>query len=330
MRGLCFLAVALIVSLLPSMSTGQMHSLTVGYASITVSQTLLHVVKDAGIFARYGLKITPVLLGGGTRAAMSLVAGDVKILFMGAPAIVNPIAQGMDAVIVAGITNRLDFAFITYPEIKKPEDLKGQTIASGPFGSTADFYVRYLLGKWNLDPKKDVTVLQIGIQPLRFAALRSGQVKGTIIQPPNTLLARKIGFHELVRADEVDFPFQVAAVVSTRSFIKSHKGIVKDFMKALVEGIHYYKHNPGPSMGTIARHMKLDDIQLAEEAYRFYSKAVPSVPYPTIAGLRTVLDEMGRKDLQVRKLKAEDLVDVDILRELEREGFVDKLYGGKR
>ena len=83
-------------------------------------------------------------------------------------------------------------------------------------------------------------------------------------------------------------------------------------------------------MGTIARHMKLDDIQLAEEAYRFYSKAVPSVPYPTIAGLRTVLDEMGRKDLQVRKLKAEDLVDVDILRELEREGFVDKLYGGKR
>ena len=80
----------------------------------------------------------------------------------------------------------------------------------------------------------------------------------------------------------------------------------------------------------IARHLQLDDIELAEEAYNFYSKLTPSIPYPTLAGMQTILDEMANKNPEVKKLKAEGLLDVTILSELEREGFVDRLYGRKR
>ncbi|HEY7319696.1 MAG TPA: hypothetical protein VIE89_19175, partial [Candidatus Binatia bacterium] len=43
-------------------------------------------------------------------------------------------------------------------------------------------------------------------------------------------------------------------------------------------------------------------------------------PYPTQAGIQTVLDEIG-KEAKGRTFKFEDFVDMRLLRELEKEGF---------
>jgi hypothetical protein len=43
-------------------------------------------------------------------------------------------------------------------------------------------------------------------------------------------------------------------------------------------------------------------------------------PYPTAAGIQTVLDEIG-KEAKGKTLKFEDFVDMRVLRELEKEGF---------
>lgn len=320
------LALLLIFLSSPSLSFTQIQPLTVGYASLTGPPAILHVIKEANIFRKYGLDVRPVLIAGGSRAVMALIAGDFKVLFTSAAAIVNPVARGADIVIIAGIANKLDYSFFASPEMKVPMDLKGQTIAISQPGTSGDFFARYLLVRWGLTPDRDVAMLPIGTQPDRFRALQTGRVKATMLQVPNTAIARKMGFAELARADEVDLEYQGSVVTSTRFFLSAHADVTRRFMKALVEGIHYYKGNRQPALTSISKFLRLPDAELAAEVYNLYSKLVSPLPYPTLKGIQTILEEGGKKDAAVAQLKTESLIDARILDEIANEGFVSRLY----
>jgi hypothetical protein len=51
-------------------------------------------------------------------------------------------------------------------------------------------------------------------------------------------------------------------------------------------------------------------------------KFLLSYPVPTVAGMKTVLDDLGSKNPKVRELKPEDLIDTRFLKELKDSGFV--------
>lgn len=314
---------------LPSPSFSQIQPLVVGHSAISGPQAYLYVIKDSSIFRKYGLEVTLVAIPGGARSVQTLIAGDIQFLSTGAASIFNAAARGVDAVIVAGLVNRFDFTFVASAEIKDVRQLRGYPIAIQQFGDATDFYVQYLLRKWDLNPNKDVTLLQIGAQPARFSALQSGRVKATIIQVPNTLIARKMGFTELVNPDDLKLAWQGAVLTSTRRFLENHLDVTKRFMKALVEGIHYYKTNRQAAVKSVGRFLKLEDIKLAEEVYDFYSNELSPIPYPTEEGLQTMLRELGKKDPHLGKLKVESLVDMRVLQGLETEGFGERLYGKK-
>jgi NitT/TauT family transport system substrate-binding protein len=225
------------------------------------------------------------------------------------------------------LVNKVDYGFFSSPDIKVPTDLKGGTIAITTFGDTSDFLTRYFLRRWGLNPDKDVTLLQTGPQPERFAALRFGRVKGTILQVPNTLIARRMGFTELLKSEDLNLDYQGTVVTTTRSFLRMHSSVAKLFMKALVEGIYFYKKNRSRALNTISKFLKTEDVELTEESYRFYSSAVSPLPYPTLAGIQTILDDRKRTDTAIAKLQPSSLVDIGILQEIEREGFANQLYG---
>src|SRR5260370_30785164 len=55
-----------------------------------------------------------------------------------------------------------------------PAYFKGKAIAVGPYGGTPNSIMRYLLGKWQLDAKRDVTLLEVANSAVP-AAVRAGQ-----------------------------------------------------------------------------------------------------------------------------------------------------------
>ena len=72
-------------------------------------------------------------------------------------------------------------------------------------GDYTDFRARKVLKILNLEPQKDVFLLQIGGQTARFAALRSGQVQSVFVAPPLTLVAKRAGFRILVELADLGF-----------------------------------------------------------------------------------------------------------------------------
>jgi NitT/TauT family transport system substrate-binding protein len=311
---------------LPGATQEKPIRVNIGYSSISGSQAILRVIKDAGIFQRNGLDVSLVLIAGGSGIVQALVAGDLPIAVVsGEPSILARL-QGADTVILGGLVNIIDFSIITAPEIKKPQELKGKKLAVSRFGSSTDFVVRYALEKWGLVPDRDVAILQIGSQPARFTALKSGTVDGTIVGPPANIVSRKSGFNELATAEQLNLAYPNTSVVSTASSTSKNEELTRRVMKSIVEGIHFFKTQKEPSLKSMEAFARLGESEMAEETYRHYRDILPRVPYPDVKGIQNVLNEIAKKDAKARGVKAEAFTDTRFLKELEASGLVQKLY----
>jgi NitT/TauT family transport system substrate-binding protein len=300
--------------------------LNLGYSSVSGSQAILRVIKDAGIFQKNGLDVSLVLIAGGSGIVQALIAGDLPIAIVsGEPSILARL-QGADTVILGGLINIIDFSIITAPEVKRPQELKGRKLAVSRFGSSTDFVVRYALEKWGLVPDRDVAIIQIGSQPARLGALKSGTVHGTIVGPPADIIARKVGFNEIATPEQLNLAYPNTCIVSTASSVSKNEELTRRVMKAIVEGIHFFKTQQEASLKSIDAFARLGEADLIEETYRHYKDLLPRIPYPDIEGIQNVLKEIAKKDPKVKGLKPETFTDSRSLKELEASGLVQKLY----
>ena len=318
--------VAACLSPLPGATQEKPNRLNLGYSSISGSQAILRVIKDAGIFQKNSLDVSLVLIAGGSGIVQALIAGDLPVAVVsGEPSILARL-QGADTVILGCLINIIDFSIITAPEVKKAQDLKGKKLAVSRFGSSTDFVLRYALEKWGLLPDRDVAILQIGGQPARLAALKSGTVYGTIVGPPADIIARKADFNELATPEQLNLAYPNTCIVTTTSSASKNEELIRRVMKAMVEGIHFFKTQKEASLKSLDAFARLGETHLLEETYRHYKDILPRVPYPDVKGIQNVLNEIAGKDPKVKGLKPETFADMHLLKELEASGLVQKLY----
>ena len=149
------------------------------------------VAQRSGSFEKYGIKVLPIFMRGGREAVQALISRDVMMLQQGSSGVILAWAQGAKDLVVLGATgNKLDYVFVSNPNIKKPEDLKGKKVAISQLGASTDFIARLAVRQLGLN-EKDVTLLSIGAQGERWAALAAGHVDASVFQPPITLRAAK-------------------------------------------------------------------------------------------------------------------------------------------
>ena len=55
----------------------------------------------------------------------------------------------------------------------------------------------------------------------------------------------------------------------------------------------------------------------------------PKKQYPSLEGLKTVLEDIGERDPRAKTAKPEQFVDFTFIKELDQSGFIDGLYKTK-
>ena len=168
--------------------------LTVSYSNIIGSNLPLWVAKEAGIFAKNGLDVDPVLITS-TKGIAALLSGDVKIAHIGGSEVLSAAVGGADLLAVGGTVPVWPYVLIVAPEIKTAADLKGKKLAIAGVGGSYDIAAHVILPKLGLTPDKDVFIYAAGSVANSTAALASGQVQATLSQPPNQLALEAKGFH---------------------------------------------------------------------------------------------------------------------------------------
>jgi NitT/TauT family transport system substrate-binding protein len=308
----------------------RLEKVRIAYSAISGSQLVGWIANDAGFFRRNGLDVEFIFIEGGPRAIQSLTAGEVQFALVAGAPVLQSNLRGSSVVLVTGFLNTLDYQFIVDRTITRPDQLKGKAVAVSQPGSSSDFAMRYALDKYGLEAGKDVSLVEIGSQPARFAALQSGKIQGVMIAVPLTLTAKKMGFNVLADLQMLGLEYQYTAMATTRELIKSRPDLVRSVVKASVEAIHYLKTHRREAIEILRKYMKTEDTEALVETYEAIALSlVPERPYPTLRGIQVILQELGAKDPRAKAARPEQFVDMSFLKELDASGFIDRLYKAK-
>jgi NitT/TauT family transport system substrate-binding protein len=308
----------------------RLEKVRIAYSAISGSQLVGWIANDAGFFRKNGLDVEFIFIEGGPRAIQSLTAGEVQFALVAGAPVMQSNLRGSSVVLVTGFLNTLDYQFIVDRTITRPDQLKGKAVAVSQPGSSSDFAMRYALDKYGLEAGKDVSLVEIGSQPARFAALQSGKIQGVMIAVPLTLTAKKMGFNVLADLQMLGLEYQYTAMATTRELIKSRPDLVRSVVKASVEAIHYLKTHRREAIEILRKYMKTEDTEALVETYEAIALSlVPERPYPTLRGIQVILQELGAKDPKAKAARPEQFVDMSFLKELDTSGFIDRLYKAK-
>ncbi len=305
--------------------TKPLKHIYVGISSVSMGNIIIFVTKEAKLYEKYGLYADPVAMRGSGESSKAMIGGSIQFSPIATPTVINAGLSGADLVILGHTMPGVVHAMVVKPEIKRVEDLKGKKIGVTTFGSLTDFLVQFHLRKKGLNPQRDVALIQIGGDPERIGALKQGSIDAASLSFPGYGIATKMGFPILWdSAKEIDYPW--IEITTRRSIIQKDREMVMNYMKAHLEATALFKRDREFGKKVIKKALRLDNEELVNESYDIFSKAFLPTPYPNTAGMKTSFEYVAATRPEVLDHKPEEYVDRSFVEELDKSGFIKKLY----
>jgi NitT/TauT family transport system substrate-binding protein len=312
-----------------SSTSGAQEKIRIGIGSVSLQSVLPFIGKQRGIFARYNLVPEIVYIPGGSTNVQALISGNLDLSQLsGAPGAAANL-EGADIIYILGLLDKLNYQLITRPEIKNIEQLKGKRFGISRFSSSADFGLRALLKKVGVDPVKDVTILQIGDEHARLAAVKTGNIDGTVMNAPFGAEAEKLKLNVVADSVKMGIPFFNTGLLGSKKFFDQNEVKVLNFLRAYLEAIKVFKTEREYAVKSAAQFTRINNIKAIEEGYDYFKEQLRNVPYPSAEAMQAVVAQLGETNAKARKVDGKAYVNDRYLKQLEDEGFVKKLWESK-
>lgn len=310
----------------------KLQRVRVALSTPTPHMAPLWVAKDKKFFEKYSLDVQMILVSGGTLVAQMLISGELQMSANAPASLINLLAGGQKLSFFLGLSNTSPFTLVTQPNLRKAEDLRGKRLGTARFGGSSHISALIALEHLGLNVKRDKIILvQTGVDPERMAALESKAVDAAMLQRVATKVMTSKGFYPLLNMQKSKVPYQNTGLSMKRDFAEANPKTVDGVVRAVVEAYGYIfnKENKEGVKQIIARNLRLSGPEAAEDFYDEALEELDRKPYPTLEGTRTVIKYVAEQNPRAASVKAEDLIDTTWLDKLEKEGFFDKVYGGK-
>lgn len=298
----------------PSKSSAK---IIVGLSSVNVAFLPVYVTEAKGFFKQEGLDVLLVLFNAGATNLQALIGGDVQIMGSAFVETIGGRAAGVDIKNFWGVSNIMPFQLYSQPDFKSMKQAKGKRFAISRFGSLTDFLTRATLRHFNVD-EKEVTILQIGSTPARFAALSAKGVDASLVWFPVTEIAKAQGYNKLLDLKEVfpEWPYETFA--AKESYLAKEKDQVVKFLRAFQRGVKYTRENKDEAVKVMRKYVKIDPAY-APAGYDEYRDSFPLNGEIAEKAIPVVIEEEFRTGRIKKKLTLEDMID---------RSFI-KMLGGK-
>ncbi|HEY1268152.1 MAG TPA: ABC transporter substrate-binding protein [Candidatus Binatia bacterium] len=322
LRALAFAAALLIMA--PGIARGD-ERVVAAYDGFAGFQGPIWATRELGLFKKHGLNGELVLITGAARGMAALVSSSIDFA-MGSGTASLPIRlRGGDVVIIGGALNKFPFTFVAQKEIRKPADLIGKKIGILNFGGSTDLAVALALKEWNL-PRSSMTIFAAGGAPERLAGLSSRVLDATVLSPPETIAAARMGMTVLANLSDLKASFPQTVMTTRRSFLEKNRDTVKRFVRAYSEAVHIFKTDKAKGMAVYTKWLKQPDAKIIEATYDYFAPRFSFPPRIDRDGIRNALELVGDRDREAKgDINIEQFIDESLLDELEREGFFKKL-----
>jgi NitT/TauT family transport system substrate-binding protein len=298
------------------------------YAGFAGFQAPLWAAKDFGLLAKYSVDTDLVMIPGSARGTQALIGGSTHFGQIDGTAIISAINQGADLVLVAASLNKFPFSLVTQKTIHQPKDLIGKKVGIVSFGGAHEVSMALAIKEWNL-PRQSVTLIASGPAANRLIALSTGALDATLLAPPETGEAARMGLPTLAHMTELKAAaFPMNLIATRRSFLEKNRDVVKRFLQAYAEGTRLFMTNRERSMAMLTQRMKQKNSSVVEETYKYFAATFSFPPRVSHEGMRIAIDLLAQRSPESKVDKNVDrYIDESLLSELEKEGYFSKLSG---
>lgn len=301
----------------------KLDRLRIGGGSASSTQMSMWFAKEGGFYDKHNLNVEAISIPGSSLALQAMLSGELPIIQLGGAASIQANLAGADTVIIATIVKKFLFWVYAVPGINRMEDLKGKVFGVTRFGTLSDLASRIALRAHGIEPDRDITMVQTGGPAEALSSMAAGKVTTASLTPPATLQARKLKFRLLFDMTKMDAEYHINGVLTTRRFLKTNEDIVRRFMRAYIEGAARAQKDKAFAFKAMGKYFRTDDKDILEESYETTIRPHFTIPpYPSMAGVASLIQELEKLNPKAKGAKPEDHADGRIVRELEQSGFI--------
>jgi NitT/TauT family transport system substrate-binding protein len=318
----------------PAQSTGAtsaiqqprpLRPLKISYATEASVTAPLWISKELGLFEKYGIDAELPFFRGSATNMQALLSGSVEMSLGGSSALIAANLAGADVRFLATTEVVATQSLVTKPTITEPSHLRGKTIVLGIAGGSSLPQLGEALRRMGLTAE-DVQMLDIPLSNDRIAALVNGSVDAMVAPQAVTELALDMGFHLMMDMARAGIPNQGQSIIAPQRFTEQNRDLVKDVLRAFCEAIYLELTDKATAERVIGKWAQIDDPKALDAAYRASTDYLQPKPYASREGIQMALDELAPQNPEARNARPERFVDDSLLRELDREGFIDALW----
>lgn len=260
-----------------------------------------YIAIEQGFYKSRNLLVDYVPAPSSAGVMQQLAAGSID---MGAGGLADPIRaidKGAPVTLFRTEASVAPYEVYARKDIKSWADLRKKTIMIGGVKDITRIYLERMAIPNGLKPG-DYDLLFAGATAQRFAALVSGSIDATIVNPPFNFKAKGLGFTRLGATPDYvrDFPFTGYAV--SIAWAKQHRAEITSFLAAYQQGVDFFydKSNRARAVDIAQKYLKVDRADV-EETYDFYQglkifDRTGLIVNSGIENLLKVLKELGDVD----------------------------------
>jgi ABC-type nitrate/sulfonate/bicarbonate transport system substrate-binding protein len=316
MRITCPILVCLIVLLFAVEPSRAIENVRVAYPSMGTSVFSLIIAQKEGYLKEEGLEVQLLSIRGEI-AIRTTLAGEVDF-FTNAGSALAAAVRGVPVKIVTVFQDKPGWDLIAQPDIKSVAQLRGKNIAvMSPEGSLA-VVAREILRKNGIDPAKDVNLVTMGGDEVRFPALQTKSIQATLFSTGMSLKAQKEGFTKLAVASDYANLIE-GGLATSNDRIKQNPEKLFRFIRAGLKGINFFVAKREPSIKYMMDALRMNDRELVNAIYDIQSKLLLRDGFSDDKVLQSMIDEMKKTTKVQRDIKVSDVFDLTFVKKANEE-----------
>jgi ABC-type nitrate/sulfonate/bicarbonate transport system substrate-binding protein len=306
----------LVFSLLTVKSSLAIETVRVAYPSMNTSVFCLIIAQKEGYLKEEGLDVQLLSIRGEIAIRTNL-AGEVDF-FTNAGSALAAAVRAVPVKIVTVFQDKPGWDLIALPEIKSIAQLRGKNIAiMSPEGSLA-VVAREILKKNGIDPAKDVNLVVMGGDDVRFPALQAKSIQATLFNTGMSLRAQKQGFTKLAVASDYANLIEGGLATSNEK-IKQNPDRIFRFIRAGLKGVNFFVTKREPAIKYMMDALKVTDRELVSYIYDIQSKLILLEGFTDDAVLQSMIDSMKKTTKVQREIKVTDVFDLSLVKKANQE-----------
>jgi ABC-type nitrate/sulfonate/bicarbonate transport system substrate-binding protein len=293
-------------------------NLRIATASMTSPSVLyLLIAQREDYFRTEGLNVEIINMRGEIAAKIT-AAGEIDFFTQGLSGLTAAI-RGIPLKLLMVVDEKPAWDFIAQPNIKSFAQLRGGTVGILSFEGSVALATREMLRRNNIDPAKDVNLMVMGGNDMRYMALKGKAIQATLLDSANSYRAQKEGFTRLASAASYVPQYLNGGVCVALEKIRQAPDRIARFMTAALKGYYFFTGRREPSINYMMDLLKTKDREAVSAIYDASVRVMSRDGTVEEAVLERIVEDVKRSTGVKKEFRTGDLFDFSFVRKANEQ-----------